>query len=180
MINIRKKAINKNIDSAIDNVRSYKVPNQNIIIRTSSEIKEPYHPISEYEFVTAHKLFKNNSTALSIWIMYALQRDGYTILSGTKQLRNKGVDIEPSCYSRAIAMMKEYGYITQDPDNKDIYYFWTLPHNEEYKPEEEKDNYQAQFLTLQEEKTNKFNHITAFGNTPRQYTFDHDEGELLF
>lgn len=159
----------------IKDARKDKVANQLIIVRQPSEKEEPYHPITEKEMITAGKLLSGK--ALAVWGLYALQKDNYPILSGAKNIRNKGLDITSTGYNKIIQRLKQCGYITQDPHNKDIYHFWTLPQNEKNKPEEENDHYQAQFLTMPPEETNRFKHITTFGSTPRDY---YDDGELPF
>ena len=111
-------------------VRNMKVPNQNLVTIMPKESDGNCSAFSEEEIYTACNLLRDSGVALSIYMLYACQKDNYTMLTGVKQLRDRGIDgISAGSYHRAMKKLKECGYITLSED-KDRFLFWRLPSEE--------------------------------------------------
>lgn len=112
---------------SVQEVRSMKVANQKLITIMPSEKEIPYHTFTEKELCTACDLLRDSGVALTIYLVYASQKENYTILTGVNQLKLRGIHgISSTGYSAAMKKLTECGYITPG-EEKDHFLFWRIP-----------------------------------------------------
>ena len=111
----------------VEQVRKITVPNQKTIICHCKEPEkgETYGVITHKAAQIAAQLLRKSAPALTLFMAYSLNQDGYATSSGVHHFKAYGMD--KGSYHRAIGVLSENGYLTQDAGAKDILHFWSIP-----------------------------------------------------